>query len=132
MEIAFPKCAGLDVHKETVYVCVRRMRCRQTETACAIFGTFTNDLKRLREFLQQHKVRRVVMESTGMYRIPVWNVLERGDWQFDLVLVNPTHVKALPGRKTDQQDCERLAELGQYNLLRGSFIPPAAIRQLRD
>jgi transposase len=62
----------------------------------------------------------------------VWNVLERGDWKFDLVLVNPQHVRALPGRKTDQQDCERLAELGQYDLLRGSFIPPQAIRELRD
>jgi transposase len=72
------------------------------------------------------------MESTGVYWMPVWNVLERDDWQFELVLVNPQHVRALPGRKTDRQDCERLAELGQYDLLRGSFIPPREIRELRD
>jgi transposase len=64
--------------------------------------------------------------------MPVWNVLERGDWKFDLVLVNPQHVRALPGRKTDRKDCKRLAELGQYDLLRGSFIPPRHIRELRD
>lgn len=72
------------------------------------------------------------MESTGVYWIPVWNVLERGEWKFDLVLVNPQHVRALPGRKTDQADCERLAELAQYDLLRGSFIPPRWQRELRD
>jgi len=64
--------------------------------------------------------------------MPVWNVLERGDWKFDLVLVNPQHVRALPGRMTDRKDCKRLAELGQYDLLRGSFIPPRHIRELRD
>lgn len=67
-----------------------------------------------------------------MYWIPVWNVLERSKRKFELVLVNPQHVRALPGRKTDQQDCERIAELMQYGLLRGSFIRPRPIRELRD
>jgi transposase len=62
-------------------------------------------------------VRRVVMESTGVYRIPVRNVLERGDWKFDLVLVNPQHVRALQGEKSDDKDCCRLAALGQHDLL---------------
>ncbi len=60
-----------------------------------------------------------------MYWIPVRNVLERGEWKFDLVLVNPQHVRALQGEKTDDKDCRRLAELGQHDLLRGSFLPPA-------
>ena len=65
-------------------------------------------------------------------RIALWNVLERASRPFQLVLVNPQHVRALPGRKTDQKDCERLAELGQYDPLRSSFIPPPPIRELRD
>jgi transposase len=115
-----------------VSVCVRRAQGTKTETDTQRFGTFTADLERLREYLRRQKVRRVVMESTGVYWMPVWNVLERGSWKFDLVLVNPQHVRALPGRKTDQADCERLAELGQYDLLRGSFIPPQPQRELRD
>jgi transposase len=89
-------------------------------------------LEQLREFLRQNKVHRVVMESTGVYWIPVRNVLERGDWKFELVLVNPQHVRALQGEKTDDKDCRRLAELGQHDLLRGSFLPPVEIRELRD
>jgi transposase len=85
-----------------------------------MFGTFTADLEQLREFLRQNKVHRLVMESTGVYWMPVRNVLERGDWKFDLILVNPQHVRALQGEKTDDKDCRRLAELGQHNLLRGS------------
>jgi transposase len=72
------------------------------------------------------------MESTGVYWMPVRNVLERGEWKFDLVLVNPQHVRALQGEKTDDKDCRRLAELGQHDLLRGSFLPPVEIRELRD
>jgi transposase len=72
------------------------------------------------------------MESTGVYWIPVWNVLEQSTWTFDVVVVNPQHVKALPGQKTDEKDCERLAELGQYDMLRGSFIPPPEVRGWRD
>jgi transposase len=120
------------VHKESVHVCIRDGRGKNVAVTHAVFGTFTADLERLRELLRQHKVRRLVMESTGVYWMPVWNVLERGDWHFDLVLVNPQHVRALPGRKTDRLDCERLAELGQYDLLRGSFIPPREIRELRE
>jgi transposase len=72
------------------------------------------------------------MESTGVYWMPVRNVLERGEWKFDLVLVNPQHVHALQGEKTDDKDCRRLAELGLHDLLRGSFLPPVEIRELRE
>lgn len=72
------------------------------------------------------------MESTGVYWIPVWNVLEVSRKKLEMILVNPEQVRALPGRKTDQQDCERIAELLQFGLLRGSFVPPKLIRQLRD
>jgi transposase len=122
------------VHKNTVHVCVRirPTGSNKVRTEFAQFCTFAEDLERLHEFLRKHKVRRVILESTGVYWMPVWNVLERMQWKYDLVLVNPQHVKALPGRKTDQQDSERLAELGQYDLLRASFIPPPPIRELRD
>jgi transposase len=132
MKVVYARCAGMDVHKKTVNVCIRRGKGNKLEIITALFGTFTQDLERLRDFLREHKVHRLIMESTGVYWMPVWNVLERGDWKFDLVLVNPQHVRALPGRKTDRKDCKRLAELGQYDLLRGSFIPPRHIRELRD
>lgn len=132
MRVVYTRCAGLDVHKKSINVCIRDGKGKKVTITTALFGTFTGDLERLRELLRKHKVRRLVMESTGVYWIPIWNVLERSEWQFDLVLVNPQHVRALPGRKTDRQDCERLAELGQYDLLRGSLIPTPEIRELRD
>lgn len=133
MKLVYARCAGLDVHKRSVSVCVRRAKGKQIECIPATFGTFTEDLEGLREFLRRHQVQRVIMESTGVYWIPVWNVLERSQsWEFDVVLVNPQQVRALPGEKTDPEDSARLAELGQYNLLRRSFVPPLPIRQLRD
>jgi transposase len=122
----------LDVHKKSISVCIRQGNGKKLKTVSELFGTFTADLERLRDFLIRNRVQRVVMESTGVYWIPVWNVLERGSRPFDKVLVNPQQVRALPGRKTDQKDCERLAELGQYDLLRSSFIPPPPIREIRD
>jgi transposase len=132
MDLVYKRCAGLDVHKKSIHVCIRIGRGKKLQVLTRVFGTFTADLEQLREFLQQNKVHRVVMESTGVYWIPVRNVLERGDWKFDLVLVNPQHVRALQGEKTDDKDCRRLAELGQHDLLRGSFLPPVGIRELRD
>ena len=113
MKLVYARCAGLDVHKKTVNVCVRRGKGNKVELIRGLFGTCTEELERMRAFLQEHKVHRVVMESTGVYWIPLWNVLEQPPWKFSVVVVNPQHVKALPGRKTDEKDCERLAELGQ-------------------
>jgi transposase len=89
----------------------------------------TGELLALRDWLQDHGCQHVVMESTGVYWKPVFNLLE-GD--FAVMLVNPSHIKQVPGRKTDVKDCACLAELLEHGLLKGSFIPPIEIRDLRD
>jgi transposase len=133
MESVYSRCAGLDVHKKSVSACIRIQQDNKTISETAMFGTFTRDLERLRDWLISHKVQQVAMESTGVFWIPVWNVLERAaEAGFELTLINPQHAHALPGRKSDRLDCERIAELHQYGLLQGSFIPPAPVRELRD
>jgi transposase len=133
MKLLYRCCAGLDIHRDTVSACVRKRVRRQAEAHIEeqVFGTFTQDLERLRDWLKLHGVRQVAMESTGVYWIPIWNVLERNS-RFTLTLVNPATVRALQGRKTDRIDARRIAEYLQYGLLRGSFIPPKRIRQLRE
>jgi transposase len=123
MDLLYSRCAGLDVHKKSVSACVRISEGGRTRKETAVFGTFTSDLEHLREWLERHNVTHVALESTGVFWIPVWNVLERSETKLELLLINPQHVHALPGRKTDQKDCERIAELLQYGLLKGSFIP---------
>jgi len=134
MKLLYRRCAGLDIHKKSTSVCVRMRRSgsQQVEIEEGVFGTFTQDLERLGEWLKQHKVKQVAMESTGVYWIPVWNILEPVRWGFELLLVNPQMVRALRGCKTDRIDARRIAEFLQYGLLRGSFVPPRPIRQLRD
>jgi transposase len=133
MELVHPRCAGLDVHKKSVSACIRIRQGDTTLAETAMFGTFTRDLERLRDWLAEHKVSEVAMESTGVFWIPVWNVLERAaQVSFTLTLINPQQCRALPGRKSDRLDCERIAELHQYGLLQGSFVPPAPVRELRD
>src|SRR5271168_69284 len=130
MEVVHARCAGLDVHKKSVYGCVICFEAngekRQEKRS---FGTVTADLLSLADWLRQHEVTHVVMEATGVYWRPVWAILEG---QFELMLVNPHHVKAIPGRKTDAKDCEWIAELLQHGLVRGSFVPPTDIQDLRD
>lgn len=133
MELVYRRCAALDVHKKTICACIREARGKQgVHVQQATFGTVSRELKRLGEWLKEHKVKRVAMESTGVYWIPVWNVLEQKRHGLELLLVNPAQVKALPGQKSDPKDAGRIAELHQYALLRGSFIPPEPVRQLRD
>jgi len=131
MEILHERCAGLDIGKDEVVACIRvpdGAGGRRTEVRS--FGTFTGQLEGLASWLAAEGVTAVVMEATGQYWKPVWYVLEeRG---FELLLVNARHVRILPGRKTDVGDAEWLAELLEHGLLRGSFVPPAAIRELRD
>jgi transposase len=131
MKLLYRCCAGLDIHRDTVSACIRKRVRGQAEatTEEQVFGTFTQELERLRTWLKQHKVRQVAMESTGVYWIPIWNVLEH---VFTLTLVNPATVRALQGQKTDRIDARRIAEYLQYGLLRGSFIPPKPIRELRE
>jgi hypothetical protein len=131
VELLVPRCAGLDVAKDEVVACVRvpdGQGGRRQEVRT--YPTFTSGLEALADWLTAEGVTQAVMEATGQYWKPVWWVLEeRG---FQLLLVNARHVKILPGRKTDVADAAWLAELLVHGLLRGSFVPPAAIRQLRD
>jgi transposase len=131
MDVLYARCAGLDVHKVTVVGCVRvpgsRASERRTETKT--FVTTMRGLGDLAAWLSSHGVTHAAIESTGVYWRPVYAVLEG---QLDLVLVNARHVKMVPGRKTDVRDCEWLAQLLECGLLRGSFVPPRPVRDLRD
>ena len=123
MEVVYPCCCGLDVHKVSVTACVlwaeRGGRARKEKRR---FGTFTADLLQLADWLRACGVTHVAMEATGVYRKPVWNVL---DGQFtDVLLVNAQHIKAVPGRKTDQKDSEWIADLLQHGLLRAASSRP--------
>ena len=130
MDVIYPQCCGLDVHKKTVVAC----RITTTEGAEPVqeirtFGTMTADLLALADWLQEGGCTHVAMESTGVYWRPVYNLLEG---QFELLVVNAQHIKAVPGRKTDVKDAAWIAELLRHGLLRGSFLPSKPPRQLRE
>ena len=117
---------GLDVHKDTVYLCIL---CSDGEIFEKVFGVLTHQLRDMRRLMQSHGVTEVTMESTAMYWIPVWRVLEP---HFRLKLVNPYFIKQLPGRKSDVRDAQWIAECTMKDLVRGSFVPPERIQQLRQ
>src|SRR5688572_16069695 len=130
MELLIARCAGLDVHQATVVATVRMPgpdggRATVTET----FGTMTPDLRALHDWLRAYGVTHVAIESTGVYWKPVYYILEHA---FTLLLINRQELKRVPGRKTDVKDSEWLAQLLECGLLRASFVPPPAIRELRD
>jgi transposase len=125
MQVIYERCAGLDVHKKTVVACVVTPAGQETRT----FATMTADLLALADWLLACGCTHVAIESTGDYWKPVFNILEG---TCEVILVNAQHVKAVPGRKTDVKDAAWLAELLQHGLLRASFIPPVAQRELRD
>jgi transposase len=130
MEIVYPRCAAIDVHKETAVVTVgwpdeRGQRRKETRT----FGTMTADIGQLVAWLGERGVTHVAMESTGVYWKPLFHLLEP---HVAVVLANAAHVKAVPGRKTDVRDSEWLLDLMQHGLVQASFIPPAPIRALRE
>jgi transposase len=130
MEVIYPHCCGLDVHKREVVACV--VSTEPDGTACKevrAFGTMTPDILALADWLAIQEVSHVAMESTGVYWKPIWNLLEDS---FALLLVNARHVKAVPGRKTDVRDCEWLAELLRHGLLTGSYVPDRPQRELRE
>ena len=132
MDVVHPRCAGIDVSKRDAKVCVRiagRGRCRAEETV-RTWGSTTNRILALREHLLEQRVTLVVMEATGDYWKPFYYLLE--DACFEVMLVNARQVKNMPGRKTDVSDAAWLAQLGAHGLVRGSFVPPAPIRELRD
>ena len=130
MQRLFEVCAGIDVHKDSLAVCVLRVQPdRSVQRQVRPFGTTTRHLLELLDWLTAERCESVAMESTGVYWKPVFNILEAG---VAVVLVNAQHVKGLPGRKTDVQDCEWLADIHLHGLVRPSFIPPAEIRELRE
>jgi len=128
MDLLYPRCAGLDVHKDSV---VARIRCvsEPLHDEVKTFATTTSALLELNEFLSGHGVTHVAMEATGVYWKPVWHLLE-GD--FELILANAQHIKNVPGRKTDVSDAGWIADLLAHGLIRSSFVPPAPIQELRD
>jgi transposase len=125
------RCCGIDVHKKSVTVCVLAPAGqRHIEVKKRKFRTFTRDLKQMRTWLKNCQVTEIAMESTGQYWRPLWNVLE-GEFA-KLVLVNPQHIKGLNGYKTDPKDAQWIADLLESGKLRGSWVPPKPIRELRD
>ena len=128
MEVLYPRCAGLDVHKDNV---VARTRCvsEPLHDEVRTFATTTSALLELNEWLSSHAVTHVAMEATGVYWKPVWHLLE-GD--FELILANAQHIRNVPGRKTDVSDAGWIADLLAHGLIRSSFVPPAPIQELRD
>jgi transposase len=130
MDTLYPRCAGIDVHKNNVVVCVRCAgHAGKATEQVRTFSTMTAGLLALSDWLADHRVTHVAMESTGVYWKPVFNLLEG---RFAVILVNAEHIKKVPGRKTDVKDCQWIAQLLQHGLLKASFIPPAPIRELRD
>jgi transposase len=132
MELLYTHCAGIDVHQKSVSVCVLTpgpTPASDPEVAIRQFGTNTQELLALVDWLLQLGVTHVAMESTGVYWKPVWNILEA---HFTIILANAQHIRNVPGRKTDTADCQWIAQLLRHGLLKASFVPPREIRQLRD
>ena len=132
MDVVHPRCAGVDVSKRDAKVCVRVAGAGRVKAASTVttWGSVTNQVLALRDHLIAERVTLVVMEATSDYWKPFFYLLEDGP--FEVMLVNARHVKNLPGRKTDVSDAAWLADLGAHGLVRGSFVPPEPIRQLRD
>lgn len=128
MQVLYERCAGLDVHKDNV---VARVRCvsEPKHDEVKSFATITSALLDLRDWLALHAVTHVAMEATGVYWKPVWHLLED---DFELILANAQHIRNVPGRKSDVNDATWIADLLAHGLIRSSFVPPAAIQELRD
>ncbi len=130
MEVVYSRCAGLDVHKKTVVACVMVSGPKgQLDKEIRTFETMTDDLLKLSDWLTAKGITQVAMESTGVYWKPIYNLLEGN---FELMLVNAQHIKAVPGRKTDVRDAEWIADLLRHGLLKGSFVPERDQRELRE
>jgi transposase len=129
MEEKHARCAGLDVHRKLIVACVRLAEGSQVKREVRRFGTTTAKLCQLADWLEEKGCTHAVMESTGVYWKPVWHILEG---HVELVLANAQQVKNMPGRKSDMNDATWLAELMAHGLVRGSYVPPEPIRELRD
>lgn len=129
METIFARCAGLDIHKETVEATVRILEGIRVRQQSRRWGTMTGEVQAMADWLEGQGVTHVAMESTGVFWKPIYNILEG---RFTVILVNARHLKQVPGRKSDVRDSQWIAQLLQHGLLRGSFIPPRSQRELRD
>jgi transposase len=131
MEVLYERCAGLDIHKQTVVACGLTSTGKgKTRQEVETFGTMTRDLEHLARWLAERGVEQVALESTGVYWWPVYNILEEAE--LPVILVNPQRTHVRPGHKTDRGDAAWLADLLRHGLVQASFIPPAAIRALRE
>lgn len=130
MQVVHEQCAGLDVHKKSVVACrITSDEAGEWHKEIRRFGTLTDELLVLADWLRAGCVTHIAMESTGVYWKPIFNILES---DFEVLLVNAQHIKFVPGRKTDVKDAQWIAELLQHGLLRGSFIPEVEQRDLRE
>ena len=130
LKIVYPICCGMDVHKSFVVACIATTNDHGvTNYKSKRFSTFTGDLRRCADWLSENNCKDVCMESTGKYWIPIYNILEH---TCNIVLAHPKYVKAILGKKTDKRDAKWIADIFKHDLVSGSFIPPADIRQLRD
>jgi transposase len=125
MQVLYTRCAGLDVHKDTIVACVRCVS-PPLHQEVRSFGSTTTGLLALADWLAEHGCTHVAMEATGVYWKPVWHVLEG---EFELVLANAAHIKNVPGRKTDVNDAMWIADLLAHGLIRSSFVPPQATQR---
>ena len=130
LKIVYRVCCGMDVHKSFVVACIASTNEHGVTTyKSKRFSTFTGDLRRCAAWLAENSCKDVCMESTGKYWIPIYNILER---TCNIVLAHPKYVRAIRGKKTDKRDARWIADIFKHDLVAGSFIPPADIRQLRD
>ena len=130
MDVMHERCAGLDVHKATIVACVRMVTGGKVNRECRTFDTTTAGLLALLAWLTELGCTHVAMEATGVYWKPVWNILSDGD--FELMLANAAHIKNVPGRKTDVNDAMWIADLMACGLIKASFVPGEATRELRS
>jgi transposase len=129
MEVLYPRCCGLDVHKETVVACLRLVIDGKAVKEVRTFSTTTASLMRLSEWLTENTCTHIAMEATGVYWKPVWHIL--ADGEFELVLANAAHVKNVPGRKSDVKDADWVSDLLAHGLIRASFVPDSPTQEMR-
>ena len=132
MEVMVKRCAGIDVHKKTITVCtlVGSLNRSKPKKQTKEFDTTTRELQACAQWLESLDITTVLMESTGQYWRPVWNILE--PYGFKMILANAQHIKQVPGRKTDMRDAQWIAELGRCGLVSGSYVPERDIQDLRQ
>jgi transposase len=129
MKILHRRCAGLDVHRDTVVACARLTARTKASHEVRHFSTATRDLLELADWPAAQGITHVAMEATGIYWKPIWHILEG---RFELVLANAGHIRNVPGRKSDVNDAVWISDLLAHGLIRASFVPPAQIQDMRD